>query len=266
MVILDSDHSKEHVLQEMDMYGPLVCVGCYMVVQDTHLNGYPVHVAFSPGPGKQGPMEAVHEFLARNSDFVVDRDREKYGLTFNPNGWLEARPLKETLCVSRIKAWDAVIIAVVCLFAGAGSMLWFVTRTFFTNRCASATGNSVVSASRTSPMPSTASITTSGGSKRWRTRWLGTETMQTPLDLWVVQEILHETRPDVLMETGTRLGGGAAYYASIMDLLRHGRILTVDIENLPGKPEHSRIEYFTGSSTDPAIVGAMKAKVKVASG
>ncbi|MBK9168974.1 MAG: cephalosporin hydroxylase [Bryobacterales bacterium] len=89
MVILDSDHSKEHVLQEMDMYGPLVCVGCYMVVQDTHLNGYPVHVAFSPGPGKQGPMEAVHEFLARNSDFVVDRDREKYGLTFNPNGWLK---------------------------------------------------------------------------------------------------------------------------------------------------------------------------------
>ncbi|MBK9169720.1 MAG: hypothetical protein IPM24_19980 [Bryobacterales bacterium] len=86
--------------------------------------------------------------------------------------------------------------------------------------------------------------------------------MQTPLDMWVTQEILHETRPDVLVETGTRPRRRRLYYASIMDLLRHGRILTVDIDNHPGKPDHPRIEYFTGSSTDPAIVGAMQAKAQ----
>ncbi|MBK9169718.1 MAG: hypothetical protein IPM24_19970 [Bryobacterales bacterium] len=84
MVILDSDHSKEHVLREMEMYSPLVCVGCCMIVQDTHLNGHPIRVEFSPGPGKQGPMEAVHEFLARNGDFVADRDRENTGLPTIP--------------------------------------------------------------------------------------------------------------------------------------------------------------------------------------
>lgn len=89
MVVLDSDHAKEHVLNELDMYAPLVCQGCYLVVQDTHLNHHPVFVPFSPGPGKQGPMEALDEWLPRHPEFVIDASREKYGLTFNPKGWLK---------------------------------------------------------------------------------------------------------------------------------------------------------------------------------
>ncbi len=89
MVILDSDHSKEHVLREIELYKEYVCAGCYLVVQDTHLTGHPIDVDFSPGPGKEGPMEAVEEFLSRDSRFVADRSREKYGLTFSPKGWLK---------------------------------------------------------------------------------------------------------------------------------------------------------------------------------
>jgi cephalosporin hydroxylase len=162
----------------------------------------------------------------------------------------------------KLKVWDATIIGIVCFFAGAGLMLALVTRAFHEPI---RIGN--LQLRYFSQQDITHAFHRQYHNEWWEqtmenTRWLGTATMQTPLDMWVVQEILHETRPDLLIETGTRLGGGASYYASIMDLLRHGRIFTVDIEDHPGKPQHSRIEYFIGSSTDPTTVGAMKSRVQ----
>lgn len=89
MVTLDSLHDKEHVLRELDLYSPLVTVGNYLVVEDTHLNGHPVRVDFSPTPGHAGPWEAVREWLPKHPEFVADRSREKFGMTFNPGGWLK---------------------------------------------------------------------------------------------------------------------------------------------------------------------------------
>lgn len=84
--------------------------------------------------------------------------------------------------------------------------------------------------------------------------WFGYRTLKSPLDLWTYQEIIVETRPDLIIECGTRYGGSAYYLASILDLLGHGRVLTIDLEADARRPAHPRITYLLGSSTDPEIV------------
>ena len=64
--------------------------------------------------------------------------------------------------------------------------------------------------------------------------WFGYRTLKCPLDLWTYQEILVETRPDLVVECGTRHGGSAYYIAAILDLLGHGRVLTIDIDGGQG--------------------------------
>ena len=83
MVILDSDHHKEHVLNEIRIYHKLITKGNYLIVEDTNINNHPVYPEFGPGP-----MEAVEEFLKENREFVADKNREKFYLTFNPKGYL----------------------------------------------------------------------------------------------------------------------------------------------------------------------------------
>lgn len=83
LVLLDSDHSKQHVLRELELYAPLVHVGGYIVVEDTNVGGHPVARWHGPGP-----HEAVAEFLSSTSAFEVDRERERLMLTFNPGGYL----------------------------------------------------------------------------------------------------------------------------------------------------------------------------------
>jgi cephalosporin hydroxylase len=84
LVILDSDHSKNHVLSEMNAYGPLVSKDSYMIVQDTDINGHPVLPDFGPGP-----WEALDEFLPKNRDFQPDEKRERLMFTMHPRGFIK---------------------------------------------------------------------------------------------------------------------------------------------------------------------------------
>jgi cephalosporin hydroxylase len=81
------------------------------------------------------------------------------------------------------------------------------------------------------------------------TKWLGVPTQKCPLDLWVYQEILEETRPAVIVECGTAFGGSALFLASMCDLLGRGDVITIDVDPYPDRPVHDRITYLTGSST-----------------
>ena len=94
------------------------------------------------------------------------------------------------------------------------------------------------------------------------TTWRGARVFKCPLDAWIYQEIIHENPPDVLIETGTNRGGGAYYFASLFDLEKRGRVLTVDIKDYPEKPSHPRIRFVLGSSTAPEVFESFKKSIR----
>jgi cephalosporin hydroxylase len=95
----------------------------------------------------------------------------------------------------------------------------------------------------------------------WRnTYWMGTPCLKCPLDMWQYQEILHDLRPDLVVETGTAYGGSALFLAHTLDLLGSGRVLTVDVEPRAGRPDHPRITYLSGSSVAKAVVDQIAAE------
>jgi cephalosporin hydroxylase len=80
MASLDSDHSREHVARELDVFRDIVTPGQYLVVEDTNLNGHPVFEEHGPGP-----YEAVREF--DDPRFTVDESLAKRHL-FSMHTWL----------------------------------------------------------------------------------------------------------------------------------------------------------------------------------
>jgi cephalosporin hydroxylase len=89
------------------------------------------------------------------------------------------------------------------------------------------------------------------GETRADTHWLGVRTDKCPLDLWIYQELVSELRPDVILETGTAFGGSALFLATMCDLVGTGRVVTIDVQQQEGRPEHPRLTYLHGSSTAP---------------
>jgi cephalosporin hydroxylase len=86
-----------------------------------------------------------------------------------------------------------------------------------------------------------------------QTKWMGYPVLKTPADLWIYQEILFETKPDLVIETGTYASGTTLFIAQMMDLIGKGRIVSIDVQELSVRARHPRITYLTGSSADPAV-------------
>jgi len=87
LVIHDGDHRKEQVLKDLARYSEFVSVNSYLIIEDGIVDLY--KPADDMGQWYEGPLLATEEFLAGNPDFVVDSERERYILTYNPKGFLK---------------------------------------------------------------------------------------------------------------------------------------------------------------------------------
>lgn len=90
LVCLDSNHTHEHVLAELNAYAPLVSVGSYCCVFDTLIEDMPAEMFPDRpwGPG-DNPKTAVYQFLQTHSEFEIDTSiQHKLLITVAPDGYL----------------------------------------------------------------------------------------------------------------------------------------------------------------------------------
>lgn len=90
LVILDSNHTHDHVLAELEAYAPLVAVGSYCVVMDTVIEDLPAE-SFPDRPWARGdnPKTAVRRWLVQHPEFEVDAARDAQLLvSVAPEGYL----------------------------------------------------------------------------------------------------------------------------------------------------------------------------------
>lgn len=90
MVFLDSNHTHDHVLEELHHYAPLTSVGSYCVVFDTIVEDLPDgYYPDRPWSRGNNPKTAVWEYLKSNDDFEIDREiDERLGISVAPEGYL----------------------------------------------------------------------------------------------------------------------------------------------------------------------------------
>jgi Cephalosporin hydroxylase len=93
--------------------------------------------------------------------------------------------------------------------------------------------------------------------------WLGRPVIQFPTDIVVMQELLWQVRPDLVIETGVAHGGSLVLSASILELLGAGKVIGIDVDirshnrsAIEAHPLKHRIELIEGSSIDDSTMAA----------
>jgi cephalosporin hydroxylase len=117
-------------------------------------------------------------------------------------------------------------------------------------------------------------VKTAGYRYSYNFTWLGRPIIQYPQDMIAMQEIIWETRPDLIIETGIAHGGSLIFYASILEMLNiaghsDGQIIGIDIDirahnrkAIESHPMSRRIEMIQGSSIDPKIIRAVRERAQ----
>jgi len=93
------------------------------------------------------------------------------------------------------------------------------------------------------------------------TSWRGVNILKFPSDLALYQEVIHETRPEVIVEIGTKFGGSALFFQDMLDLNgAGGKVITIDILDQV-REKDTRIEYLISSSLDKELIKDIKKRV-----
>lgn len=89
--------------------------------------------------------------------------------------------------------------------------------------------------------------------------WMGLPAWKNVLDAWVYQEIVHEVRPEIIIEIGNAHGGSTLYLANLLDLVGRGEVIAVDIDHSKFQARHPRITTVTGDSLAPETLARVEA-------
>ncbi len=99
--------------------------------------------------------------------------------------------------------------------------------------------------------------------------WFGIPIMQNPYDIVLMQELIFDLKPDLIIETGVAHGGSLIYYASLLELLGKGKVIGIDVDIrdhnrklLEKHPFIKRVELIEGDSADKKIVDTIKKEIK----
>jgi cephalosporin hydroxylase len=91
MVMLDSNHTRDHVRAELELYAPLIGPGGYIVVFDEVMPMVADAPNGKPTWDSDNPLEAVRDFLAHHPDFELDRSYERLAATYCRSGFLRRK-------------------------------------------------------------------------------------------------------------------------------------------------------------------------------
>ena len=95
LVVLDSNHTKEHVLRELELYAPLVSVGSYIVAADGLMGDLAGAPRSQPDWAWNNPLEAVREFVATHPGYLLEQPEAPFNegvvrdpVTYWRGGWI----------------------------------------------------------------------------------------------------------------------------------------------------------------------------------
>jgi cephalosporin hydroxylase len=91
------------------------------------------------------------------------------------------------------------------------------------------------------------------------TTWMGRTAKKCPTDAWIYQELICEIKPDIIIETGSGVGGSSEFLADMCTLSGSGRVITVDINEI--KVRHSKVTQILGSSIEPSTVKKVEEEI-----
>lgn len=96
--------------------------------------------------------------------------------------------------------------------------------------------------------------------------WLGVPIIQMPADVMATQEVIWETKPDIIIESGVARGGSVLFMASILEVIGHGKVIGIDIdirshnrESIESHPMSKRVTLIEGDAcADETIEKVLK--------
>ena len=98
--------------------------------------------------------------------------------------------------------------------------------------------------------------------------WFGIPVIQTAEDLLLMQELIFNIKPDIIIETGIAHGGSLIFYASLFELIGKGNVIGVDIDIRPHNkkvierhPFFKRITLIEGDSTSNKVIDQINAQL-----